>query len=75
MVFLGGERGGIFHPNVPQIERAGLDSDRGGVGRGWDMLDGLPVVECPGCKVKMAVILVEPMTPNDCMDDLSVSAM
>jgi hypothetical protein len=49
--------------------------DWGGVGRGWDMLDGLPVVECPGCKVKMAVILVEPMTPNDCMDDLSVSAM
>jgi hypothetical protein len=56
---------------VPQIERAGLDLDRGGVGRGWDMLDGLPVVECPGCKVKMAVILVEPMTPNDCMDEVT----
>jgi hypothetical protein len=31
----------------------------------------LPVVECLGCKVKMAVILVEPMTPNDCMDEVT----
>jgi RNase P subunit RPR2 len=46
--------------------------DGGGVGGGWEMLDGLPVVECPGCKVKMTVILVAPMTlPNDRMDEVT----
>jgi hypothetical protein len=34
-------------------------------------LDALPVVLCPGCKVKMAVILVEPMTPGARMDEVT----